>query len=224
MGHLDRSGLAVELARLCETWKRFLSVLTMICLADDEVPVARRNGRVDAMKDQSEEHMQQQAMEHEATPSAAEVAAQAAAQAAAQVAAQVAAQAAAHAAEAVEEQQPLAARAAQQNHEARARGSRANGARATPADDEEFMDAGAVDNGEDSDASEMSNEMKGDHDVNIEEFDKPVMMQSVEAAAVKAGVPTRKGTPSAKQHSALMRRAAAQMEHQSNLQVLYFHV
>ena len=43
------------------------------------------------------------------------------------------------------------------------------------ADDEDFIDAGAVDDGEDSDASEMSKEAKGDHDVKIEDFDRPVM-------------------------------------------------
>lgn len=43
------------------------------------------------------------------------------------------------------------------------------------ADDEDFIDAGAVDDAADSDASEMSKEVKGDHDVKIEDFDRPVM-------------------------------------------------
>jgi hypothetical protein len=98
-----------------------------------------------------------------------------------------------------EEQQPLAERAAQQTNRARPRGNRrrtSDAAHSSQHDDDEFVDAGAMDNDE-SDASEMSKERKGDHDLSIEEFDKPVMVQSVEAAAVHAGVPTRKGTHSA---------------------------
>lgn len=57
--------------------------------------------------------------------------------------------------------------------------------RSIQADDEDFIDAGAVDNAEDSDASEMSKEVKGDHDVKIEDFDRPVMesMQSLDDVA-----------------------------------------
>ena len=55
------------------------------------------------------------------------------------------------------------------------------------------MDAGAVDAMDDSDASEMSKEANGDHDVKIEDFDRPLMMNhAVEAAPRNAGVPVNR--------------------------------
>lgn len=96
------------------------------------------------------------------------------------------------------EQQPLAVRAAQENHFPRARPIHrqpsAGSHEGVQQFDDDFVDAGAVDAGDDSDASEMSKEVKGDHDVNIEDFDRPLMNHSVEVAARKAGVPTRRGT------------------------------
>lgn len=73
-----------------------------------------------------------------------------------------------------------------------ARRSSRNVVRPVEADDEDFIDAGAVDDAADSDASEMSKEVKGDHDVKIEDFDRPVMesLQSLDdVAAALEGKP-----------------------------------
>jgi hypothetical protein len=91
------------------------------------------------------------------------------------------------------EHQPLAARAASENRIPRVRRPIGGTHHDVQAFDDEFVDAGAVDAGDDSDASEMSKEIKGDHDVNIEDFDRPLMNQSVELATRKAGVPARRG-------------------------------
>ena len=93
------------------------------------------------------------------------------------------------------EHQPLAVRAAQENiPRARPRQRRPTEALQDGLQhfDDDFVDAGAVDAGDDSDASEMSKEANGDHDVNIEDFDRPLMSHSVEVAARNAGVPTNR--------------------------------
>lgn len=150
---------------------QFLAVLPPTCVstcsADDAVLVARRNA-----KSQATARHEQHFVEGVSGPSAAVDTA-------------------------AEENQPLAIRAAQENHIPRARVARRQSDSAEHDGmhhfDDEFVDAGAVDAGDDSDASEMSKEMKGDHDIRIEDFDMPLMTESVDAAARKASVPGKRG-------------------------------
>jgi hypothetical protein len=50
--------------------------------------------------------------------------------------------------------------------------------------EEDFPDAGAVDDQNDSDASVMSHEEKGDHELCVENFDMPVMQLAAQKAQV----------------------------------------
>jgi hypothetical protein len=91
------------------------------------------------------------------------------------------------------EHQPLAARTVSENRIPRARRPSGGTHDDYQQFEDDFVDAGAVDAGDDSDASQMSNEIKGDHDIKIEDFDRPLMHQSVELAARQAGAPARRG-------------------------------